>query len=76
MTDKKTLLLAQLFITFQMAVSMSGIMSLFQLGLTMEWLMAWPGQFIIAWPIAFIFTMVASRVGFALAHKVTGTRRA
>ncbi|WP_332718898.1 DUF2798 domain-containing protein [Pelagibacterium mangrovi] len=50
MTDKKTLLLAQLFITFQMAISMSGIMSLFQLGLTMEWLMAWPGQFIIAWP--------------------------
>lgn len=76
MTDKKTLLLAQLFITLMMAASMSGIMSLFQLGLTMEWLMAWPGQFIIAWPIAFLFTMAASCLGFALAHKITGTSRA
>jgi hypothetical protein len=42
----------------------------------MEWLMAWPGQFIIAWPIAFLFTMVVSRLGFALAHKITGTSRA
>jgi len=36
MLDKKTLRLAQLFITFMMAGLMSGIMSLFALGPTAE----------------------------------------
>ena len=74
MTDKKTLFLAQLFITFMMALSMSGIMSLLQLGPTAEWLTIWPRQFIVAWPIAFLLTMVISRLGFALAHRIAGSR--
>lgn len=74
MTDKKTLLLAQLFITFMMALSMSGIMSLLQLGPTAEWLAIWPRQFIVAWPIAFLLTMVISRLGFALAYRIAGNR--
>lgn len=73
MTDKKTLFLAQLFITFMMALSMSGIMSLLQLGPTAEWLTIWPRQFIVAWPIAFLLTMVISRLGFALAHRIAGS---
>ncbi|WMT87630.1 DUF2798 domain-containing protein [Pelagibacterium sp. 26DY04] len=76
MTDKKTLLLAQIFITFMMALSMSGIMSLLQLGATAQWLTIWPRQFIIAWPIAFVLTMVISRLGFALAHRITASRNA
>lgn len=74
MTDKKTLLLAQVFITLMMASSMSGIMSLIAMGPTREWLAAWPRQFAIAWPIAFCLTLVASRLGFALAGRITRPR--
>jgi len=69
--DKKTLLLGQVFITFMMALSMSGIMGLVYTGPTMAWLSAWPGQFAIAWPIAFIMTQLTSRAGFALARRLT-----
>ncbi len=71
MTDRKTLILAQLFITFMMAFSMSGIMSLISMGPTREWLHAWPLQFITAWPIAFVLTLIVSKVAFALAFKVS-----
>ena len=57
MTDRKTLLLAQVFITCMMAASMSGIMSLIAMGPSMAWLGAWPRQFITAWPIAFVLTL-------------------
>ena len=74
MTDKKTLLLAQLFITFMMAASMSGIMSLIALGPTPHWLGEWPKQFIMAWPIAFCLTLVTGRIGFMLARKLTSSK--
>ena len=74
MTDRKTLLLAQLFITFMMAASMSGIMSLIAMGPSMAWLGAWPRQFIIAWPIAFLLTLFTSTIGFRLAGALTGKR--
>ncbi len=74
MYDKKTLLLAQVFITFMMAASMSGIMSLLALGPTSQWLHAWPGQFAMAWPIAFVLTMVVSRLGFGLAVRIRGRK--
>ncbi|MFZ2101523.1 MAG: DUF2798 domain-containing protein [Oricola sp.] len=76
MTDKKTLLLAQILITLMMASSMSGIMSLIAIGPTAEWLHAWPKQFIIAWPIAFCLTMVTSRIAFAAAIRLTGRKPA
>lgn len=72
MYDKKTLLLAQVFITFMMAASMSGIMSLLVLGPTSQWLHAWPGQFATAWPIAFVLTMFTSKIGFGLAVRICG----
>ncbi|MDQ6434816.1 DUF2798 domain-containing protein [Mesorhizobium sp. LHD-90] len=71
MTDKKTLLVAQVFIALMMAASMSGIMSLIALGPTMHWLSEWPKQFIIAWPIAFCLTLFVSRIAFRLALKLT-----
>jgi len=69
-TDKKTMLLAQGFITMMMAFSMSGVMSLIALGPTQEWLREWPKAFIMAWPIAFCFTLFVGPLGFAMAHKV------
>jgi len=75
MYDKKTLLLAQVFITFMMAASMSGIMSLLALGPTSQWLHAWPGQFAMAWPIAFVLTLFVSRAGFGLAVRICGKKR-
>ena len=68
--DPKTLLLAQTFITFFMAASMSGIMSVIHMGPTLEWLQTWPREFIIAWPIAFILTQIFSRLGFKLAFTI------
>lgn len=68
--DPKTLLLAQAFITFFMAASMSGIMSVIHLGPSMEWLHTWPREFIIAWPIAFVLTQIFSRLGFKLAFTI------
>lgn len=74
MLDKKTLLLAQVLITFMMALSMSGIMSLIAMGPTAEWLRAWPWQFITAWPIAFVLTMFVSRIAFGLAVLICGKK--
>ncbi|MFZ4605064.1 MAG: DUF2798 domain-containing protein [Caulobacter sp.] len=70
MTGKKTLLLAQVFITLMMAFSMSGIMSLIALGPTREWLAAWPKAFLMAWPIAFGLTLVTGPLGFRMAGAV------
>jgi hypothetical protein len=71
MPDRKTLLLAQVFITFMMAASMSGIMGLIALGPSMQWLSIWPRQFIIAWPIAFCLALLTSGIGFKLARRLT-----
>ena len=68
--DKKTLFIAQLLITFMMALSMSGIMSAFAMGLTREWLHAWPIQFLIAWPISFVLTQGPTRVAFPLTFRL------
>ena len=68
MMNKKAVLISQLLMTFMMAASMSGIMSLIAMGPTPDWLAAWPGQFAYAWPIAFALTMVA----WPLAMAITG----
>lgn len=72
MLEKKTLLLAQVLITFMMAGLMSGIMSLIALGPTAEWLAAWPRQFALAWPIAFFLTLFTGRIGVGLAVRILG----
>jgi hypothetical protein len=69
--DKKTLLIGQVLMTFLMALSMSGILSAIMMGLTAEWLAHWPQQFIIAWPIAFVMTLIWSRVAFPLAGRLS-----
>lgn len=74
--NKKFIFLSQVFMTFIMASIMSGLMSLFAMGPSMEWLAAWPKSFIIAWPIAFALTMVAWPASMALAKKVMQPRQA
>lgn len=66
MMNKKTVLISQLLMTFMMAASMSGIMSLIAMGPTADWLAVWPGQFAYAWPIAFVLTMIAWPMAMAI----------
>ncbi|QGK68983.1 DUF2798 domain-containing protein [Allosaccharopolyspora coralli] len=60
--------------TFIMAATMSGIMGLVFTGPSLEWLTAWPKQFIIAWPIAFVLTMVAWPASMALSAAILRPR--
>ena len=62
--SKKHVLLSQIFMTFIMAASMSGLIIA---GPSMDWLARWPLQFLIAWPIAFALTMVAWPASMKLA---------
>lgn len=67
--DKKYILLSQVFMTFIMAATMSGLMGLIIAGPSMDWLASWPKQFLIAWPIAFALTMVAWPAAMKLAGR-------
>ncbi|RQP10054.1 MAG: DUF2798 domain-containing protein [Microbacteriaceae bacterium] len=71
-TLNKTVFLTQLIMTFIMATVMSGVMSLFATGPSLEWLARWPLQIAIAWPIAFALTMVAWPASMAIANRVVG----
>ena len=68
----KTVFVAQIIITFCMALTMSGTLSAIMMGINAEWLAAWPKSFIIAWPIAFIYTQFISPFAFFVAGKLTG----
>jgi len=70
--DKKSVLISQLLMTFMMAFSMSGLMSLIELGPTEAWLAFWPGEFAIAWPTAFVLTMLAWPIALSLTRLVAG----
>ncbi len=71
----KNALLSQVIMTFIMALTMSGAMSLIFTGPSLQWLARWPGQFIIAWPIAFLLTMVAWPAATALTGALLRTRQ-
>lgn len=68
--SKKSVFLSQVFMTFIMAATMSGIMGLIIMGPSADWLAAWPKQFIVAWPIAFVLTMFAWPASMKLAGLV------
>lgn len=73
--NKKSIFLSQVIMTFIMASTMSGLMGLiFSGGPSMDWLTAWPRQFIIAWPIAFALTMVAWPASMALTGAILRPR--
>lgn len=73
--NKKHIFVSQVFMTFIMAASMSGLMGLLIAGPSMDWLASWPKQFIIAWPIAFILTMFAWPASMGMAGKLLASRR-
>ncbi|MBS1184310.1 MAG: hypothetical protein H6Q99_4190 [Proteobacteria bacterium] len=68
--DKKFALISQIVMTFMMALTMSGIMSVIELGPTAVWLNHWPKVFLIAWPTAFVLTMVAWPTAMAVTRKI------
>ena len=69
MTSVKTRVIGQLFISFGMALTMSGIMGFIALG--SAYLPHWPVNFLTAWPIAFVLSMFVSPLAFKLAHRVS-----
>ncbi|SDL31706.1 Protein of unknown function [Nocardioides sp. YR527] len=69
--DKRTGLLIQVVMTFLMALTMSGIMSLIAMGPTIAWLTQWPLAFITAWPIAFVLTMLFRPAAMKVAIRLT-----
>ena len=73
--QRKTLIIAQLVITFCMAVTMSGIMGLIIGGYTEDFFIHWPVQALTAWPIAFFFTQFYGPLGFIVAGIVTGAKK-
>ena len=70
---KKTQLVLSLFITFFMALVMSGIMGFLNAG--PAHLAHWPVSFITAWPIAFVVSLVVNPLAFKLAFLVAPPRR-
>lgn len=72
MLDKKTLLLAQVFISCFMAFLMTGIFGAINLGLGADFPIHWAKAFVTAWPIAFVLSMIVGPVSFRLARFVRG----
>jgi len=72
MTDTKTIIIAQIFISCMMAFLMTGIFSFLSLGATVHWLQTWAGAFIKAWPIAFVLSLIVGKLSFKLAGMITG----
>jgi len=72
MTDKKTIIIAQLLISGMMAALMTGFFGFLHLGPTSLWLYEWRNSFAIAWPVAFVLSTVVGWISFKIACKITG----
>ena len=72
MTNKKTLILAQVLIALMMAALMTGIFGFIHLGPTAAWLPEWGKSFVMAFPIAFVLSQAVGPLAFRLAHALTG----
>ena len=71
---KSTQLALGVFISFFMALIMSGIMGFINAG--PNFVSHWPMSFITAWPIAFVVSQLVNPVAFKLAFMVAPPRRA
>ena len=74
MQSKKTIIVAQIFISGMMALLMSGTMSALFMGISAEWLSAWGKTFLLAWPIAFVYSLLVGPLAFRCANYVLGQR--
>ena len=64
--DKTTMFLTQVIMTFMMATTMSGIISLTEA----LWLSSWLKSALIAWPIAFVLDGIAFPTASCIAHRL------
>jgi hypothetical protein len=71
----KTIIIAQFFISLIMAFLMSGYATAVHSGLNAAWLGEWGLAFVMAWPVAFVLSIGVSRLGFAIACRITGEGR-
>lgn len=71
--EKRTILLAQLFISGMMAFLMTFIFSVLTPGLPEGWPGLWMHHFAMAWPVAFVLSLgvgpLAFRLAFALMRR-------
>lgn len=67
----KTTFIAQVIISFFMAIAMSGTLSAIMLGINAQWLANWPRAFIMSWPVAFIYAQLIGPFAFWAARKLT-----
>ncbi len=70
MLDKKTLIIAQIFISCFMAFLMTGLFGAINMGLGPDFPVHWAKAFLTAWPIAFVLSMGVGPVSFRLARLV------
>jgi hypothetical protein len=72
MQGKKTIILAQFFISLMMCCLMTGYATIWVVGFNPGFFGFWAHSFITAWPVAFILAMICGGLGFKLAAKITG----
>lgn len=68
---RATIILAQVFISCLMALSMTLIFTGLPLGFAAGWVGEWLRRFFTAWPIAFLLSLVVGPVSFRLAALCT-----
>lgn len=73
MTDPKTIVIAQFFISGMMAFLMTGFFSFLHLGPSLDWLSEWSSSFMIAWPVAFVLSLGVGKLGFMMACRITSS---
>lgn len=74
MQGKKTIILAQFFISLMMCFLMTGYATIWVVGFNSGFISFWAHSFITAWPVAFIFAMICGGLGFKLATKLTAPK--
>lgn len=71
MQNKKTIILAQFFISLMMCFLMTGYATIWVVGFNPGFFSFWAFSFITAWPVAFILAMITGGLGFKLATRLT-----
>lgn len=71
MTNKKTLILAQMLIALMMAGLMTGIFGFLHLGPSPAFFAEWCKSFLMAFPIAFTLSLGVGPLAFRLARLMT-----
>ncbi|MDD8023066.1 MAG: DUF2798 domain-containing protein [Paracoccaceae bacterium] len=71
--EKLTIIVAQIFISCLMALSMTLIFSVLPVGFGPGWFATWMQHWLTAWPVAFVFSLgigpLAFKLAFVLMHR-------